>query len=267
MMSYLLDQISKRALFFAVLLLAVAVPAPAQLQSGNLYGTTVGPDGQPMPRVTVTLTGVGAPQTAVTDVKGRFRFLGLSPGLYAVESQLEGFAPDRREQIEVNVGRNSEVTLTLRISDVIDVVAEKGAPLLDFRRPTHGQTVTLADLERIPSARDPWAVLQSTPGVLVDRINVCCSESGQQSQYVGPGSAGDQAVWVLEGMVITDMSAVGSSPGYYDFDAFEEMQVTTGGSDAGTGAGGVVLNMVTKRGGSQWRGSARYLVSDDSLQS
>jgi hypothetical protein len=267
MISHYFRHSSKRALSFALLLLVLALPALAQLQSGNLYGTAVGPDGQPMPGVTVALTGVGAPQSTVSDAQGQFRFLGLSPGSYSVESQLEGFAPDRREQIEVNVGRNTEVTMTLRISDVIDVVAEKGAPLLDFRRPARSETVTLSDLEKIPSARDPWAVLQSTPGVLTDRINVGGNESGQQSQYVGPGSAGDQAVWSLDGMVVTDMSAVGSSPGYYDFDAFEEMQVTTGGSDAATATGGVVLNMVTKRGGNEWRGSARYLVSDDSMQS
>jgi hypothetical protein len=110
-------------------------------------------------------------------------------------------------------------------------------------------------------------VLQSTPGVLTDRINVGGNESGQQAQYVGPGSGGDQAVWSLDGMVITDMSATGSSPGYFDFDAFEEMQVTTGGSDASIATGGVVLNMVTKRGTNEWRGSARYFYTDDSLQS
>jgi signal transduction histidine kinase len=38
-------------------------------------------------------------------------------------------------------------------------------------------------LEKIPTARDPWAVLQSTPGVLTDRINVGGNESGQQSTY------------------------------------------------------------------------------------
>jgi hypothetical protein len=102
--------------------------------------------------------------------------------------------------------------------------------------------------------------------VLTDRINVGGNESGQQSLYVGPGSGGDQAVWSLDGMVITDMSATGSSPGYFDFDAFEEMQVTTGGSDASIATGGVVLNMVTKRGTNEWRGSARYFYTDDNLQ-
>jgi hypothetical protein len=259
------QSLSKRAISLAVLLLAFALPAAAQVQSGNLYGTAVGPDGQPMPGVTVVLTGPGAALKQVSDATGKFRFLGLSPGTYTAESQLEGFGPTRRENIVINVGRNTEIELPLQVTEVINIVAER-APLIDTRRTGPGQIVTLAELEKIPSARDPWAVLGSTSGVLLDRTNVGGSESGQQAQFVGPGSTCDQAVWSLDGVVITDMSALGSSPGYYDFDSFEEMQVTTGGSDAATATGGVVLNMVTKRGTNEWRGSGRYYLSDDSAQ-
>ena len=267
MISHRFHQTSKRALSLAVLLLALAMPALAQTQSGNLYGTVVSTDRTPLPGVTVTLLGSGAPLIQVSDAQGKFRFPGLSPGSYRVKLELEGFTPMEYPDITVNVGRNTEMDAVLpAFGDVIEITADR-PPLLDSRRTGLIDTITLSDLERIPSARDPWAVLQSTPGVLTDRINVGGNESGQQSSYVGPGSGGDQAVWSLDGMVITDMSALGSSPGYYDFDAFEEMQVTTGGSDASTATGGVILNMVTKRGTNEWRGSARYLVSDDSLQS
>lgn len=50
-----------------------------------------------------------------------------------------------------------------------------------------GGRVSASELEKIPTARNPWQVLQSTPGVLTDRINVGGNEAGQQSQYVGPG--------------------------------------------------------------------------------
>src|SRR6059058_5141381 len=81
--------LTKRALYLAVLLLVLALPAMAQVQSGNIYGKTAGPDGQPMPGVTVTLTGAGAPQSQTTDAQGQFHFLGLSPGFYTVKSELE----------------------------------------------------------------------------------------------------------------------------------------------------------------------------------
>jgi hypothetical protein len=255
-------------LAIAVLLAALAAPAAAQLQTGNLFGTVTGPDGTPLPGVNVTLSGGGAPAVQTTDEKGEFRFPGLPPGRYQLLAELDGFMATEGKDMTVSVGRNTSIALTLQpAQNIEDTITVTGSPLLDFRKVTQGPTVTLEELESIPTAGDPWAILQSTPGVLTDRINVGGNESGQQSLYVGPGSGSDQAVWSLDGMVMTDMSATGSSPGYYDFGSFEELQVTTGGSDATIATGGVVLNMVTKRGSNEWRGSGRYQVADDSLQS
>ena len=50
------------------------------------------------------------------------------------------------------------------------------------------------------------------------------------------------------GVTITDMGALGSSPTYYDFESFQEIQASTGGSDVTASSPGVQLNMVTKRG-------------------
>ena len=146
------------------------------------------------------------------------------------------------------------------IEDVITVTAE--SPLLDERRISTGATVASTELEKIPTARDPWAILQSTPGVLTDRVNVGGNESGQQSSFVGPGSPMEQATWSVDGVVMTDMAALGSSPAYYDFDAFEEMAVSTGGSDTTVATGGVAMNLVTKRGTNEWRGSGRFILAE-----
>ena len=156
------------------------------------------------------------------------------------------------------------VSSSAMVEDCITVAAE--SPLLDERRISTGSTISQTELEKIPSSRDPWSVLQATPGVLTDRVNVGGNESGQQTQYVGPGSGGNQAMWSVDGLVVTDMASLGSSPGYYDFDAFEEMTVTTGGSDATVATGGVVVNLVTKRGTNEWRGSGRYLRSGAGMQ-
>ena len=169
--------------------------------------------------------------------------------------EIQGFTPVEQKGVSVNIGRNTNVEVTLQPAiegETINVVADR-SELLDFHDTGKTMVVTLTDLEKTPTVRDPWAVLASAPGVLTDRINVGGNESGQQSSYTGPGSGGDQAIWSIDGMVITDMSATGGSPTYYDFDSFQEMQVTTGGSDASIATGGVVLNMVTKRGGNEWR--------------
>jgi len=250
-----------------LMLLVVGGTAFAQLQTGNLYGTVADEQGAALPGVTVTLNGNGAPQVQVTNAEGQFRFLGLSPGAYSLKAELEGFSTIDYPNISINVGRNTsiEVKLSAAVEDVITVTAE--SPLLDARKISTGATISQTELEKIPTSRDPWSILSSTPGVLTDRINVGGNESGQQSGYTGPGSRGDQSVWAVDGMVITDMAALGSSPAYYDFDSFEEMQVTTGGSDSTTSTGGVVLNMVTKRGTNEWKGTGRFLDTDKKYQS
>jgi len=253
---------SKRVLVFA-LLVASSSMLFAQAQSGNLYGTVKDNNGQPLPGVTVTVTGQGAPTTTASDAQGQFRFLSLSPGKYELQATLDGFSPIVYPNIVINVGRNTslELTMSAAVQETITITAE--SPLLDSRKITTGATVSQTELEKIPTARDPWVILQTTPGVLVDRVNVGGNESGQQSTYTGGGDTGNNTSWSVDGVEITDVGA----PSYYDFSAFEEMQVTTGGSDATQRVGGVGMNMVTKRGTNEWRGSGRYLVDKDSWQS
>ncbi len=108
----ILHSFSKRALSLAVLLLSLAMPTLAQVQSGNVYGTVVSDsDKSPLPGVTVTLLGAGAPQVQATDAQGKFRFLGLSPGSYAVKAEIEGFAPIEKTGVSVNIGRNTNVEI------------------------------------------------------------------------------------------------------------------------------------------------------------
>lgn len=256
----------RRALTVAAFLLLATVPAVAQVQTGNVFGTVVDEQGSALPGVTITLTGPGAPQVFVTDGQGRFRFLSLSPGRYQLSSALEGFATVEYPNVNVSVGRNTEIEVTMSsaVEDVITVTAE--SPILDERKITTGTTVSEVELEKIPTARDPWVILQQAPGVLVDRVNVGGNESGQQSQFISPGTNNNNSAWSVDGVVITDMGAIGSSPTYYNFDSFEEMQVSTGGSDVSLATGGVTMNMVTKRGTNEWRGSGRYLLTDDSLE-
>src|ERR1700730_458275 len=251
----------------AMLLVLSAGAAMAQLQSGNLYGKVSDQTGAALPGVTVTLDTGEAPQIQVTNAQGEFRFLSLPPASYKIKSELQGFSPVEYPHIAINVGRNTniEVTMNSAVEDVITVTSE--SPLLDEKAIRTGATISQNELQKIPTARDPWSVLQSTPGVLIDRVNVGGNESGQQSTYTGPGAMQAQSIWSVDGVVITDMAALGSTPSYFDFGAFEEMQISTGGSDATIATGGVVLNLVTKRGTNEYRGSARYLQAPGSTES
>jgi Ca-activated chloride channel family protein len=61
---------------------------------------------------------------------------------------------------------------------------------------------------------------------LSDRINVGGEESGQQAVFTEPSETGNENSFEVDGVVITDMAAIGSSPPYYGFDQFEEIQVS-----------------------------------------
>jgi len=256
-----------RAAFAALLVSLMAFSAFGQVQSSTLYGNVVGNDGAALPGVTVTLTGVGAPQTTVTDENGRFRFPNLSPGTYSLKAELAGFGTATRAGVGVRLGASPDVTLTLNpsVAQTITVTAE--APLLDVRKTGTGATVSKIELESVPSGRDPWVILQQTPGVLIDRVNIGGNESGQQSSFIGKGATTDQTSWNVDGVNITDVGALGSSPTYYDFDSFEEMQIATGGSDPRIQTPGVQVNMVTKRGTNDLSGSARYFATKNAWQS
>src|SRR5438128_412972 len=91
-----------------------------------------------------------------------------------------------------------------------------------------GATITMAG-PQATQARDPWAVLRTVPGVVVDRVSIAGNEGGQQAGFQGKGADTADTQWNLDGVVIDDMSAAGASPGYFDYDAFEEFAVTTGG--------------------------------------
>jgi hypothetical protein len=255
------------ALAAAVLLLALAVPAAAQLQTGDIYGTTVDEQKHPLPGVTVTLTSsVSAPQVQQSGSNGQFRFLQLYPGRYSLKADLQGFSPVEVQDIVVRVGANSEIQVTLSgaIKDVITVTGE--SPLLDERKTNLGANVGAADLNRVPTARDPWSLLSQAPGVVVDRINVGGNESGQQSNFLGVGSTTRDNTFSVDGVILTDMNAVGGSATYFDFGAFEEVQFTVSSADVTVQTSGVTVNQVTKRGTNEWRGSGRFLRTDGAWQ-
>jgi Carboxypeptidase regulatory-like domain len=251
----------------AALLLAMAAPAAAQLQTGDLYGTVIDAQGQPLPGVTITLSGTSAPQVQTSGEDGRFRFLNLYPGTYDLKAELQGFSSVEYPDIVVSIGSNTslEVTLSGAVEDVITVTGE--SPILDERKTVQGASVSAVELDKVPTARDPWALLSQAPGVVVDRINVGGNESGQQSNFLGMGSSSRDNTFAVDGVILTDMNAVGASATYFDFGAFEEVQFTVSSTDVTVATAGVTINQVTKRGTNEWRGAARYLRADGELQS
>ncbi len=247
---------------FAAILLLGAGFALAQESSGNVYVKVTDTEGNPLPGVTVEISGFGADQVQVTGGAGDARFLKLDPGNWQLKASLDGFSTVEYPAVNVRIARSTsiEVEMSSAVEEVITVTSE--SPLLDQKRSSAGATISQIELEKIPTARDPWSVLSQTPGVVVDRINVGGNESGQQSTFRGPGASDDENAFLVDGVEITDMAAIGASSTYFDFDQFSEMQFSTGGTDVTKSSGGVSVNLVTKRGTNEFRGSARFLVTD-----
>jgi hypothetical protein len=258
----------KRLLMAAALVLVTASAALAQAGGGSITGTVQDEQGGVLPGVTVTLAGTDRTTSAVTDEAGRFRFLNLAPGMYKVTAALTGFSTIVREDVEVRVGANADLPFNLKVATVEETITVTGeSPLVDTRATGTATNFTQAELDKIPTSRDPWALLRTVPGVLVDRVNIAGNETGQQSNISSKGTRPQDVVWTMDGVEITDMAAVGASPTYFNYDDFEEIQVSTAGQDIRQRTGGAGLNMVVKRGTNQLRGQARGYFTNDSLES
>ena len=253
--------------FLSVLFVCLlALPLAAQIRTGNIYGTVVDDEGNPLPGVSVTLTGHNVANTAaVTSAAGIFRFLSLFPASdYAVRAEIAGFKTKIETNIIVNVGRTADITVVMEVGaleEEITVIASTPVVSPKVTQITH--TANLTMLQSLPSARDPWVILQMLPAVLVDRENVGGSESGQQASFVAKGESTDS--WVMDGIQITDMSSI-SSPTYFDFDMFEEISVTTGMTDVENRERSIVVSFVSKRGGNKFSFGGRFYLTDSYFQ-
>jgi hypothetical protein len=237
----------------------------AQIKYGRIEGKVADNEGTALPGVTVTLESNYPIRTAVTDETGDFVFRSLDLGMYKITFELPGFNTEVREKVMVRVGKTLDFNITMTLATIeekVTVTAE--SPIVDTKKSGTAVNVTTEWLANIPSARDPWVILEQTAGIMVDRVNVGGSQSGQQSNFTARGDSGYNVMWNIDGLNITDQAAVGATPNYWDFDAFEEIQITTGGADPSVQTGGIGLNFVTKRGGNKFKGQA-YFYRTDSL--
>jgi hypothetical protein len=241
--------------------------AQTAYNTGSIYGKTLDDKGDALPGVTVTLESPGmAPRTATTGPGGSYRFTVLESGNYSLSFSLQGFTEVRQEDIKLAAGQTVNLEVKLKQTTEEVVVVSGAEPVVDTKKTGTSSNYTQEYLKNIPSGRDPWVILDQTPGVDLDRVNVGGSQSGQQSIYTARGGLTAQNSWSYDGVDISDPSAAGSTPTYYDFDSFQEIQIITGGQDPAIATGGVVVNFITKRAGNTWSGQASGYFDNSSLQ-
>ena len=249
---------------------AGAHPASCQIQTGEIFGTVRDETSAAMPKVEVTLNSPALiqPLSGTTAASGAYRFPNIPIGTYDVAFEHPDFRRLVRQGVRVTAGFGAEVNVRFETAGFAESLLVTGeSPMIDRGSTAICTTFSRDYLESVPSARDPWSILAQTPSVILDRESVGGSLAGRQLVPMGHGSYSyTDNMWNLDGVTLTDMFATGASPVFFDFEAFEQIYVQTGGHDASVQTGGINVNLLTKSGGDAFKGSSRLYVSDGELQ-
>src|SRR5262249_10068869 len=92
------------------------------------------------------------------------------------------------------------------------------------------------------------------------------TSGGLQGTFSVRGTTSAQNTSFLNGVNVGDPAAIGAAGFYYDIDAFDDIQVSTGAHDITVPTSGVFLNMITKTGSNKWSGGSTFTRTGDSLQ-
>ena len=241
----------------ALALTLLAAPAAAQL-TGRLAGQVMDADGTPLPGATVTVNSPNlmGSRTEFTNVDGGFSFRVLPPGVYTIQTELEGFVPQQRSEVEVRLSRVTEIRFSMALgefSEEVTAVAE--TPVVDPEQVSTSQTFSVEYLKKASVG----STNRSYQNVLAQAAGV----AGGGNPNVFGSTLGENA-FIIDGVDSTDPVTATFNINM-NFDTVQEINLETGGFEARYGrATGGVVNIVTKSGGNDLSGSldVRYRDTD-----
>ncbi|HVR39295.1 MAG TPA: carboxypeptidase regulatory-like domain-containing protein [Thermoanaerobaculia bacterium] len=257
-----------------VLLLLVVFPAvllaQSQATTGVIEGTVVDSSGAALPGVTVTIknTATGYTQVQVTDVAGRFRGVLLPLGPYELRASLEGFQPRLVKGIELAVGQTIVQRIELSQAAVAEeIVVTAAAPLIETARTEGSTRIDQASVEGLPNnGRNFLEYTKLTPGVTIvqgpdgDELSINGQKGISNNISVDGADFNNPFFGEQRG---------GQRPAFtFNLDAVKEMVVIADGANAefGRSSSGFV-NVITKSGTNEMRGTAHIVFKNDSLSS
>src|SRR5437867_343455 len=142
-----------------VLAFGFASTGSAQVFTGRIDVTVEDSSGARMPGVNVDLVGP-VNQSQVTDGQGQAHFLNLTVGTYTVKANLAGFNAYTNSEVIVQAGTATPLTARMGIAGTSELVTVTAAsPILDTKKTYTSTTISLEELQNIPSGRDPWVVM------------------------------------------------------------------------------------------------------------
>jgi len=256
--------------FVAAFVLATAGHGWTQETTGSITGRVSDPQGLAVPGATVTVTGPQGSQTFTADQEGRFNAPFLTPGIYSVRTELQGFKATEQKNVVVRLGQRVDLPVTMQVGGLTETVeVTGGSPTIDVTTTTVGATINAELLQRVPIGRRFSDALYIAPGVTT-------SGAGAANPSIAGGS-GLENQYVVDGVNITNAGygALGSYSIYHGslgngvtYDFVNEIQVKTAGYEAeyGQSTGGVV-NVLTKSGSNDLRGSLFGYFRPSALES
>jgi hypothetical protein len=231
--------------FLAAAAWLVATALAAQT-TGRIEGRIHDDTGAALPGVAVVAKGAELPgeARATSAADGTFRLVNLPPGIYVVTAALDGFNTVEQRDIKVGIDRTVALDLTMTAAFGGEVTVLGEAPVVDTTKATSGVSVSSDTFDRLPLARDFYAVAQIATGAAKDASGT--------SFY---GSTGAENQYVIEGLNTTS-GRLGTEGKTLNFDFIQEVEVKTGGLPAEYGRlTGGLINAITKSGGNQFEGN------------
>ncbi|MBZ0112794.1 MAG: TonB-dependent receptor [Thermoanaerobaculia bacterium] len=242
------------------LALLLTTAAVAQT-TGRLAGEARDSTGAALPGVIVTVQSpsqIGGTQTTTTDGDGAFQYPRLTPGVYVVRLDLDGFVSQERSAVEVRLNGTTELHVTMASASFGDeVIVTTETPVVDTEQVSMTQTYT----EEFLQATSIGSTNRSYNSVF-DQAAGATSSGGNAMVF---GSTTDENTYLVDGIDTTD--PVTATFGIQlNFDAIQEMAFHTGGFEAEFGrATGGVVNVITKSGGNAFSGTLDGRYRDTSF--
>ncbi|WP_206483201.1 TonB-dependent receptor [Thalassotalea sp. G2M2-11] len=211
--------------------------------------------------VTIRNTKTGFTKTLTSDADGSFRLSGLPVGVYSVTSNYNGYGEVSLGTVNVGIGGDTNVNITMVSSDNTEVIEVRGSAIatIDVTSSESALNISSVELERIPVPRDVTSVALLAPGTTRGD-----SRFGSSASFGGASVAENQMY--INGLNVTNFrNGLGFSNVPYEF--YDQFQVKTGGYSAefGRSTGGVI-NAVTKSGSNDFEFGASIFVQPEGLR-
>lgn len=249
-------------------LVATQAFAQGAMATGEIEGNVQDPDGAGLPGATITIAGQNLIQESLTKVSGGngdYVFRALRPGAYTVTVQMPGFAT-QETNASVQTGITANINFTLELEGVSETVTVSGeTPLIDVAASSINANYGEELIQNIPIAREFVAVGDLTAG-FTDR-GAYGGGANVESDGTGRYRRGSSAnAYKLNGVDVTepDWGATWINP---SIDTVAEVQVVGIGASAEFGNfTGATINIVTKGGTNEFRGSGNYYYTGGGLR-